>query len=864
MDYWLGNVGHLAIIISFISSLVGAFSYYKSIKDPLGWQQFSRSFVYIHVIAVFAIVAALFGIIYSGDYRYYYAWSHSADGLPFYYKISSFWEGQEGSFLLWAFWNAVLSLVLLCFSKQWEGYVMVIFFVVQGFLTSMILGVVPIDNELLNWKIGSSPFLLLTEAFPDSEVLAQDPNFVPEDGSGLNPLLQNYWMVIHPPTLFLGFATTLVPYAFCIAGLWKKDYTGWIKPALPWTIFSSAVLGTGIIMGGYWAYETLNFGGYWNWDPVENAVYIPWIIQIAGLHTMVLFKNGQKGIATSIIFICLTFILILYSTFLTRSGVLDNASVHSFTDLGLSGQLLLYLLAFLGLSIFLIAIRWKKLPIKDYELKMYNKELWVFLGIIVISLGAFHILLGTSLPLLKYVGLHKAPLKGEQYGAVQPWFAILMAYLAGFSQLLWWNNQEKVFSKKGLNFINAVIFFLLLGSIAIIYGMENYTDGFLKVRMLLQQNPNGDVQLTFYTRIFKNVLLAGASLFTLVTAVMVMMRLWKRNKGFTGGSIAHMGFALMLLGMLFSAGYSRVVSINKSGKLFSTEVSREFNVENILLWADNPTSMGKSSLQYGGIHFSTEDFPGYIHANDLIGLDDVNFPNQAIVTKDISWNGKLYYKSSDTVQIVPENTYYKVEYQTKSDQQFTLYPRVQENPEMGILPSPDIHRTLFSDLYTHVTQIASKRELRWDGEPDTLRVRLKEPFFINETACIVDTVMQIQKVPGVNIPRDLVIYHAPIIQQKPSKNDTLNPVVIFAKGAKGPLFRSDYDINSGVSVELYEYFPQASQVTLITQTKTPDYIIMKASEKPFINLLWLGTLILIAGFSIAARRRYVEYKLSNA
>src|SRR6185436_1635500 len=234
------------------------------------------------------------------------------------------------------FWQAILGLVLMYTQRAWEAPVMTLFALVQTFLASMILGVV---IPGLSLKLGGSPFILLRDAMADP-IFKIQPDFIPKDGNGLNALLQNYWMVIHPPTLFLGFALTLVPFSFCMAGLWQKKYVEWVKPALPWTLFGAAVLGLGILMGGYWAYETLSFGGYWNWDPVENAVYVPWLIQIASLHTMITYKNSRTALKFSIILVISVFILIVYSTFLTRSGILGDASVHSFTDLGLSGQLL--------------------------------------------------------------------------------------------------------------------------------------------------------------------------------------------------------------------------------------------------------------------------------------------------------------------------------------------------------------------------------------------------------------------------------------------------------------------------------------------------------------------------------------------
>ena len=178
--------------------------------------------------------------------------------------ISCFWEGQEGSFLLWLFWNALIGLILQRVAKDWESPVMVVIAFAQIALGSMLLG--------FHWgelKIGSSPFDLLREQRPDFlniPILGQIGvgNYLEvfKDGNGLNALLQNYWMVIHPPTLFLGFATAIVPFAYSIAALWRNNDRGWISHALIWGLVCVGILGLGIIMGGFWAYEALSFGGY--------------------------------------------------------------------------------------------------------------------------------------------------------------------------------------------------------------------------------------------------------------------------------------------------------------------------------------------------------------------------------------------------------------------------------------------------------------------------------------------------------------------------------------------------------------------------------------------------------------------------
>ena len=396
INTFIGNLGHFMTIVAFVSALVTAFAYFQYFKaneiEKASWRRFSRISFYIHGVSSAMIAFSLFEIIYNHRFEYFYAYSHSSKALPVHYMISSFWEGQEGAFILWIVWNVLLGVTLIHTNKFWEGPVMIVFALVQAFLVSMILGVVIGDL-----KLGSSPFILLRDATA-APIFEMNPDFIPQDGTGLNPLLQNIWMVIHPPTLFLGYASTLVPFAFLIGGLVSKRYSEWIRPALPWAIFSAMILGMGIIMGAYWAYVTLNFGGYWNWDPVENAVYVPWLILVASIHTMITFKKSSTALKTSIVLVIMTFILVLYATFLVRSGVLGDSSVHSFTDLGLSGQLLIYLLFFSFVAIFLAARAWKHIPTSEKEASVYSREFWVFIGATTLSLMAFQVIVPTSIP----------------------------------------------------------------------------------------------------------------------------------------------------------------------------------------------------------------------------------------------------------------------------------------------------------------------------------------------------------------------------------------------------------------------------------------------------------------------------------
>jgi len=642
MHYFVGDLGHLFVIIALISAFFSAFSYFKAavasdLVSENSWKINGKISFGIHAIAVFGIVASLFFIIYNHYFEYHYAWSHSSKRLPTHYMISCFWEGQEGSFLLWMFWHAILGIIIIATNKYWEATVMTVFSLVQFFLASMILGVVIPGIEL---KIGSSPFILLRDAI-NAPIFQSQPEFVPKDGTGLNPLLQNYWMVIHPPTLFLGFALTVVPFAYCIAGLWKKKYKEWIRPALPWALFGAAVLGVGILMGGYWAYETLNFGGYWNWDPVENAVYVPWLFLVASIHVMITFKNSGTALKASVVLVILTFILILYSTFLTRSGILGNASVHSFTDLGLSGQLLVYLLFFTVGSIMLSWKRWKELPTTKKEASTYSREFWIFIGAIALCLMGFQVLVPTSIPVYNSIveafgGVSDIAPPADQiafYSKAQLWFAVVVAILSGTGQFFWWNKMD---SKKLISELTVpLVLTLLISTIAIAAGQV--------------------AEPTY-------ILLLVAGIYTVIANGKILIGLLNSSPKLSGGAVTHIGVGLILIGILFSAGYSKVVSLNTTGMLISKDASTEFNNENILLFINEPKEMAGYALKFKGERLEALEYGEYISKNDL---KETGVPYLRVARNDIKIGDEVIHKN-DTIEVAPENTYYEIEIKRSS------------------------------------------------------------------------------------------------------------------------------------------------------------------------------------------------------
>lgn len=843
IHYFIGDLGHFFVITSFVTALASAFSYFKatpakSLEQDKFWRQNGKVSFFAHAISVLGICVALFVIIANHYFEYHYAYNYSDSKLPNHYLVSTFWNGQEGSFLLWMFWHAVLGIVLILTNRFWEAPVMTVFAIVQAFLASMILGVV---LPGIDFKIGSSPFILLRDAIPDAPVFQTQPDYVPPDGRGLNPLLQNYWMVIHPPTLFLGFAATLIPFSFCIAGLWLKKYRDWVRPALPWSLFAAATLGLGILMGGYWAYETLNFGGYWNWDPVENAVYVPWLVLVAGIHTMITYKNSETALKASIILVVVTFVLILYSTFLTRSGILGDASVHSFTDLGLSGQLLLYMFFFLFLAAALCIWRWKEIPTTDKEVSTYSREFWIFVGVTVLCLMGFQVIVPTSIPVWNSIvnnvfggSSNMAPPADQvgYYTSWQLWFAVGLALLSGVGQYFWWKKIDlRQLWKELLGpvLVALVAFVILLQIIIYQFGAEAILNaGFMAV------------------------LLSG--LFTITANGKILISVIKSSPGLSGGAVAHIGVGMMLVGIVFSSGYSNVVSLNNTGLLYSREASDEFNRENLLLFINEPRTMAGYHIEFKGDRLEAREKSGYIDPNDVQFTED---PYRVVAKRDIIYRNRKMFTAGDTFEIFPENRYYEIQLISQNGKEHRLYPRVQDNPQMGLAASPDIKRDLAKDLYAHVVDLNDPEKAEW-SELEEIRVGFNEQFFANDYVATLEKVERIYSIGSVTLDSTDVAVRGYVRVQGEYRDYIAEPIFVIRNRMVG---RIPYEVSDlGVQFTLMNIHPETNQFTIGLSTRQKDYVILKAFEKPLINVLWIGTLMLMLGMSLAMIRRFREFQ----
>jgi cytochrome c-type biogenesis protein CcmF len=837
IHYAIGNIGHLFVITSFVSALISAFAFFKArnaaIDVQASWLQNGRWAFGVHAFSVVGIVVSLFGIIYNHYFEYHYAFSHSSLHLPKQYMISCFWEGQEGAFLLWMFWHALLGMIVIFTKQKSEASVMVIVTLVQVFLASMILGIV------LPWidiKLGSSPFILLRDAIKDP-VFLTNPDFIPSDGNGLNPLLQNYWMVIHPPTLFLGMALTLFPFAFCVASLWDGKYTEWVKPALPWTVLGAAILGLGILMGGYWAYETLNFGGYWNWDPVENAVYVPWLIMIAAMHTMITYRNSNTALKASAILVITVFVLILYSTFLARSGILGDASVHSFTDLGLSGQLLIYMLFFTVIAYSLLVARWKKMPSSEKDTITYSREFWIFLGVTVLCLMGFQVLVPTSYPVINKIASwfgidSRLAVSGDQvvfYSTFQLWFAVLVCLISATGQFFWWRKMEiKTWRKEVMPVILAslVVF-------AITIALARVSDPAFMVLTL-------------------------AGIYLIISNVRVLYSVAKVNPRLSGGAVAHIGVGLMLIGIMFSAGYSKIVSLNNNGMLINRELGAEFNRDNLFLFVNEPKTMAEYDIEYRGERYELRDKNGYVNKTDVQITRD---QYKVIAKKDIFFKDKQLYAALDTIAINPENTYYEIQMRSNNKVAATLYPRIQENDKMeGFIASPDIKHDIGVDIYAHVSAYPNYAEIppEWKVENDE-RVHIGETFFVNDYVATLKDVTRVEKIAGLHMEADDIAVKATIEVQGENEIYTVEPVFLIREKSQVGLVPEEI-VDLGARFTLNNIHPDTQEFTIGISSRQKDWVIIKAKSFPMINILWLGTGVLMVGFGMSLVRRFQDYR----
>ena len=889
-----GQLGHFFVVLAFVTAvfsvIANIFRTYNKSLDP-GWKITARGLYLIHAFSVIGIFTTLLLMIIAHRFEYQYVWQHSKRDMPMNYVLACLWEGQEGSTLLWLLWHSIIGLVLMRRAKEWEAPVMTVLSLVQVFLSMMLLGV-----YFGKMHIGSDPFELMRlkesnlglpwTKLPD--YLTKIPLFM--DGRGLNPLLQNYWMTIHPPTLFLGFALTTVPFAFAIAGLWTKKFHEWQRPALTWTYIGVMVLGTGILMGGAWAYESLSFGGFWAWDPVENASLVPWLILVGAAHVMLLYRNKGQSLFTTFFLCIASFLLIVYSTFLTKSGILSDTSVHAFTDDGLNEELTFFMGFFLWLSVCLLSFNWrlkviytgiaaivlvrflaghhassmvlmlaasfiilivgylKYFPKQKDEEDLWSREFWMFIGSLVLLLAAFQIIFYTSSPVInKFLKVDYIHSFWQWVYDGTGWFQKLaearMAPGSPDKVVLFYNKWQIPFAFVVCFLMAVTQYFKYQRTDFKVFIKQISRTFFISLGLTIPL-----VTIIYFNSDFKNLhhekqgiyIICSFLLFTSIFSILAngdyWLKIFKGKITKAGASIAHIGFGLLILGAVISTSKKDTFSKNSSRTDLQSLLQDGNNEENIYLRKGDTLPMGDYLVTYHKREHIIRDGTPYVYFH-------VDF---------------LKVKNG------------------KPEKEFGLTPFWQLNKFMGNAAEPDTRHFLHKDIYTFVKFVdpASLTDtLDYSGErgelfdkPKNHTIAVKDTIGLDNCIAVLDSIIRIDsthefyKAEEYGIAANFNVFDGFMKETKLTSYFFINKNT----GVTRQVDAVDEDL--GVKLTFWKVRPENNKIDVysaIKLSKKSDFIVMEASVFPGINILWIGCLVMVIGTFLAIRERKRKNKISE-
>jgi len=727
-------VGVAATSLTFVALLISVMAYFVHYmrKEQTMLTIARLAFYTASILIAFQSALLMWGIL-THHFEWTYVFSYSSTDLNLYYLISTFWAGQEGTFLLWILMGSLYGVYIVRNYKEEEPLVMGFMNLISAFIVMILIKKNPFAYV---WQVNSGAFA---------------PGVIPMEGTGLNPLLQDPWMTIHPPILFLGYSSTAILFAFAISALIKKNFDNWIKPVYPFALFVGVTLGAGIILGGYWAYTTLGWGGFWAWDPVENSSLIPWLTSLALIHGIVI-QRRQGGVKKTNIFLALiTLILVLYSTFLTRSGVLTDFSVHSFGASELNLYLSGFILFFLVIALFTFILRANEVKSEKVQSALFSRESFILFGVLLLLIFAILTLIGTSSPIL--TGLFGTPsnVSIDFYNTLAGPLAILMALLIALAPRMTWkrNSQDKL---KGLVWHIAAS--ILLGAISWAVGMRDFI-------------PLAITTLSFFVII--------------VNLEIVLKMMQKKNYKF-GGYLTHFGLGLMLIGIVTSSVYD--------------------TSKRVTLPLNTPTQVLGYELE----------FNGKIPSKD--GRDMVS-----VLINQKEALGKYFWSDYSRAYMI----------------------------------GPAVRNTLMQDSYVSPIQIIPS-DKSWSNTTD-LELKKGEPVNFE------DYILHFEKYDmGDHSSQAGDIHLAAIINVMDKDGKTLGTIKpsMTMNGQKRDLIPAELPDKKhqlfikGINVETNSIKLAISHSEGSANPYAgKELLAAEVSIKPFINLLWIGTVLLVIGFSMA-------------
>jgi cytochrome c-type biogenesis protein CcmF len=827
----IGTIGNLSILLAFLFSVAAAVFYYLGAKkERTRHVTIANSLFVAKGVLMLVASALLMYLLLTNSFQYFYVYNYTSLDLQTRYLIAAFYSGQEGSLMLWILCSFFVGVALIRWtSKMYRAPVMFFMTLTQIFLLWMLLGV-----DFFGIKVGISPFRTLAEAMPDAPVFQTNPGFVPADGSGLNDLLRSPWIVIHPPVLFLGFAMMTVPYAFAMAALWREQYRKWVYPALPWTLGANLALLTAIFLGGYWAYETLSFGGYWAWDPVENASLVPWIFGVAGIHAMLIQRKSNASVKASIVFALLAYMTIVYETFLTRSGVLGDSSVHSFVDLGLYNQLLIFMLVMVVIGFAMFLYRYKRMPKPDTESPVISRDFMMIAGAMVLFVTGLIIILGTSTPIIGRLFVpNPTPPEMAFYNQWTMPFGILIALMTVVTQYLWWKKHN----------------------------LETLS-GALIMPTLLTSIVTVAVIVTGNIRDLGHMIFLFAGFFAVVGNGAVMLRLLRNNPRIVGGTVTHIGFGIMLLGILGSA-YDRPLldletrAYNAAilrGEVFDDDGFQQFQTIDVI------------QLEMGTPKIVGDEFVVTYLAGEVVNQNRPGEQKYTLQFERLDGRGRPFIL------------------------QPVVYPMLANSSPGNIswTVDPEVRTGMFSDIYLYVggSSLVQRETARIENEATiqaVARILGEEPpadnneqnhFRVRRGGSVVSGQFTITFSEFINLSAEeqpdnaIVAVKAKLDfrNRETGQEFTATPLFAIVADEEGrdyysPLLEvQDPDLK----IRFTGIDPSRDQIEVhiegLDAFREQDWILITVERKPFVSVVWLGTFLLMFGFSIAIFHRWNDQK----
>jgi cytochrome c-type biogenesis protein CcmF len=739
------NPGQEMIWLAFAASLTALLAYLAVITDAHGehaapdspehrrWAArvaLARTAFVVQWLALVGCAVFLWWILFSHDYRYQYVASYTSTAMPARYVYAAFWGGQEGTFVLWALITASIALVLM----RWKHHLQhpAMFFVN---LPLVMLTLVSVKR---------GPFLM----FP--------PGQAPADGNGLNPLLQDWWMTIHPPVLFIGFSSFVFPFAIACAALLRRDYDGWVKPVLPWAVFSSAIQATGFIMGGVWAYKVLGWGGYWGWDPVENGSLIPWLTNIALVHGLLVQRVTGALRKTNFVLAITSYVLVLYASFLTRSGVLADFSVHSFANLGLSGFLLAFIAVGVVVGFGLVAFRWREIPASPEPLGSFSRESFLWLGQLVFILMCALISVGMSAPLITKLFGPPSNVQTSYYNLVNAPLAIAMGLLLGVGPLMRWRQQEASPLLRAI--VPSAVFAVLFTLLAVFWGVRDPMP----------------VAVVFS--------MAFALAANLVVTVRGFRTGWKHGIAYLG----HLGVSVLLIGVIASSNYGVAAQV----QLPKGEAREALGLE----------------LVFQGMERDNE---GKDHAIIAVKGQERNF----------TANTRFFWSEYN----------------------------------QGYMKAPHVENFLTHDVYISPLEMVGR-----DGSENGVWMSPGESRTVGEVTWTLQGLIPQPTGEGMTLTAELV-------GEIGGRTVPARPVLEVRRGQQSST--PDY-LPGGGQVSIVGADPQTGRVRMMLpgmgESSAAEVLAVEVSTKPFINLVWLGSVLMLAATFMVVVRRVQDLRRTQA